>query len=413
MARTFAVKTGDPVTEKLTPYQVNDTCREMFESSKSLLRQQGISPLIDQRTGRLSQPTQDALARLERNARKEADRILAQRPFLTTDQRHRIETAVADSRKKTMSVCQDVNTFSYWEEYRETYFFHPRLSRSLATLKAKDVQIPGRVLRALRHPNPLIITPDARPIVHSDGHTGRILGFYVTGAVAEDYPMAPDAAHRVDFRGSTAYRRSVLRDTHCETANALHIMVVSEVHDEDGRTVADFDVANLTIPLVGEFTLDELVEKTADSFSLGFGIGGVTEERLHTYLRTLSQSVVSHLLYATSRSFEADKQIPDREKLPTKEKKGNKTPPAPSRVYPVGYRMGAAIENNDRRRSMPPLDGPGMPTGRVMPAHIRSPHPHLYRVGPGRSEIDIKFLGPIPVNQHLDDGETTTLHPVR
>jgi hypothetical protein len=44
---------------------------------------------------------------------------------------------------------------------------------------------------------------------------------------------------------------------------------------------------------------------------------------------------------------------------------------------------------------------------------MRSAHLHIYRVGEGRREIDVKWLDPIPVNAAKDDGVTITSHPMR
>ena len=53
----------------------------------------------------------------------------------------------------------------------------------------------------------------------------------------------------------------------------------------------------------------------------------------------------------------------------------------------------------------------GDPTGRVMPPHFRSPHPHRYWMGPGRTPLEVRFLNFVAVNIGRSDpvGET----PVR
>jgi hypothetical protein len=77
----------------------------------------------------------------------------------------------------------------------------------------------------------------------------------------------------------------------------------------------------------------------------------------------------------------------------------------------MGWRVGAAIEDTTRRLVQEEADHAA--TGRKMTPHIRSAHLHLYRVGPGRQEIEMKWLDPIPVNAGADDGKTVTRHKVR
>lgn len=379
-----AGEVGDFPIKSPTPYYLNNTSRAIFERARSALRQYGIGDILDRGTGEVSM---DALRTLSR---------------FHSDSRHGI-----------ISTVRDVNSFNHWESYREVYFFHSKMTSSLMSMKADNATIPGSTLKKLRHINPFIVTPAMPSFTHADGQPGRVMGFYVSGAIAEGYPRSPTSKVEVDFSTPSPYRRSVTFDTNFEDINSLHVMVVSEVLSSDYHEIIDYDICNMTVPVIGEFTLKELTDKTSRSFSWSRDLKGPgsTESR-ENYLSVMSRLVTSHLLYATSRSFECDKPNPTDRPF-TKKKAARKASPPP-RIYPVGYRMGAAIENTYRNAGQPRErdEGVGI-TGRVMPAHIRAPHTHLYRVGPGRSEVDIKFLGPIPVNQHLDDGEITTLHPVR
>jgi hypothetical protein len=90
--------------------------------------------------------------------------------------------------------------------------------------------------------------------------------------------------------------------------------------------------------------------------------------------------------------------------------KGGAKPRKPAKMHQVGYRTGARIEDIVRRIAQ--QRAAGVATGVRLPPHIRAAHAHLYWVGPGRKEIDIKFLDPIPVNLKDDDGSTATVHPM-
>jgi hypothetical protein len=200
----------------------------------------------------------------------------------------------------------------------------------------------------------------------------------------------------------------------------LQVTLTSEVLDRSERNVLDLDMCRLVLPMTEDFTLEGLVEAVADS---GFSwqqsgaeapsARSAREKTERPYLTTMARTAISHLLYACSRTVEiADPPVRGSD---IKRKKG-KTKPARqrSRIHPVGYRMGAAIQDSIRRaQERREKAEPGEGTGRKMPPHIRAPHSHLYWVGPGRQEADIKFLDQIPVNISDDEPEVATIHPMK
>lgn len=306
---------------------------------------------------------------------------------------------------------RDLVPFMFWRRAREIYDVHPSMTQALTAMGSKAV-IPGSVFRRLRHPNPLFITSAGTEVLHADGHPGRVLGFYVTGALSNEYPAVAGYTNQLlDQQGNGSTRRAaVLRDTHDEKANALHAVVASEVLSKDGTRMVDMDMCHITIPMTADFTLDGLVEEVSrGGFRWAPSMQGpVRSGNVEGYLKTMARLVVSHLLYACSRTSEIAEGRNDRP--PVRREKGRPKPPQPAKVHQVGYRTGARIE--DSVRWVREQRASGAATGRTLPPHIRAAHPHLYRVGPGRKEVEIKFLDPIPVNLRDDDGVTATMHPM-
>jgi hypothetical protein len=300
---------------------------------------------------------------------------------------------------------KDVRPYQVWSRYRETYEPHPAMSRALVDMKT-DTTVPGQVFQRLRHPNPMFLLPGAPPLIHADGSPGRIIAMTVTGALTgRDVPRPGSTAALADDAPGNA---SVLLDTHDPNANAYLVQLLSEVHNPEGTQVIETDWCTLTVPITGSFTLEELVERTA-----GEGFSWERYESTHDlrqgYLLTMARVAVSHLLYASSRTVELDDK-PRASRPPAKRVKGAPRPEPSARIRRMGWATGAVIADRVRR---PGSDRPAPGTGRSVRPHIRGAHLHLYRVGPGRQEIDIKWLDPIPVNAGLDDGRTITNHPVR
>lgn len=380
-----------PAREKLSVYYINDTVRQYMEAAEYKLRRSGLFGLV---TG------------LDKDdAAGAADRLMKVRD-------PQVQSLLADT-------VRDSIPFQYWKEAREIYDVHPSMTNALMSM-GSSVTIPGSVFRRLRHPNPFFVTSGGPKLWQVDGNPGRIVGFYVTGAIANEYPRVdegelsfkelnvPGAVFKKD--GS---RAALVRSTTDAMNNALHVMVISEVLTPDRSRVLDFDICHLTIPMTADFTLDDLVsEVSGGGFRWAQGMQGpvIHLGAIENYLQTIARVTVSHLLYACSRTSEIADGKNDRPPVRPGKGKPRTRSGKPGKVHQVGYRIGAKIEDN--MRWVREQREAGVATGRKLPPHIRAAHPHLYRVGPGRKEIDIKFLDPIPVNIKDDDGATATVHPM-
>lgn len=289
-----------------------------------------------------------------------------------------------------------------WEKHRDTYEPHPAMTAELMKLKS-DVKIPGQVLTRLPHINPMFLLPGAPELIHPDGPRGRIIAVTVTGVVSPRYP------YRGTMRPASDSSQGLAVDTNDPEANAFRVMVNSTVLGDDDR-VEDLDCIQFTMPTTGEFTLDGLVEQLVnDAFAWApdVRLQDTTTDTRREYMTTCARAAVAHLLYACSRTVEMDTK--PRSIRPPAARGKPKRPKSP-RVRRLGWVTGAAIADAVRQVR---TGAPGPGTGKSRRPHVRGAHLHLYRVGPGRQEIDIKWLDPIPVNAGKDDGRTITNHPMR
>lgn len=371
-----------PIEDPLTPYGIDQKMRYLLEETVFRLRARGLEGLASGTGDR-----QALIARARMTIPPETEQLF-------------------------WGMVRDSSAYLLWRKHREIYDVHPAMSHSLLRLGSKS-KIPGSVFRRLRHANPYIITSAGIPVTHADGHPGRILGFYVSGAINPDYPQVPGVQIRIRSNptgGGT--RASAPVDSYDKDANSLHVMVTSEVLDQAGEQVIDHDFCHLSIPMTTDFTLDDLIDEVATSgFLWATDMKAPRQEdREKPYLATMARLVVSHLLYACSRTVEiADS--PQRTDSSRKKKGAVRASKQPSIMHRVGYRIGAKIEDSVRHAGG--IRERGAATGFKMPPHIRAPHSHLYWVGPGRQEADIKFLDPIPVNMQGDEPDITTVHPMR
>lgn len=321
------------------------------------------------------------------------------------DLQRRIDRVQPKYQNHVITMGMDSRPYRFWERYRETYEPHPALTRALVDMKT-DTKIPAGVLRRLRHPNPLFLLPGAPPVTFADGNSGRILGVFVIGAVSKRRQTPQDVKLLGDDAPGNA---SVLMDTNEEGINAYHVMAVSEVHDATGSQVVDWDWCHLTVPVREAFTLGELARVTVDDGFSWTATSEPSEDALHAYLLTVARVAVAHLLYACSRTVELDDK-PRASRPPVKRKKGEPKPPASARMRRMGWKLGADIADSVRRMQ---TRTPGTGTGKGRAPHMRGAHLHTYLVGPGRQEVDIKWLDPIPINMNKDDGVTVTRHRMR
>lgn len=370
-----------PIYSEPAPLWILDTIQGHEEAGYAFLKSLGLTDLADFH-GIMTDEQTDRIARIRR-------RLSA-----------KYQEAVG-------SAAMDYQPYSVWLRHREVYEPHPVMSRELVTMRA-DSAVPGDVFQRLRHPNPMFLLSGAPSTRHPDGKPGRILALMFTGAISNAYPTVSGT-----FSEDAPGNGSILVDTTDPLANAYRVTVVSEVHNQEGTRVVDLDWCHLTIPIRAAFTLDELVTHTA--------LGGFrwaedsikelySQESQRNYLLTAARVAVSHLLYACSRTVEVGDK-PRASRPPVVRRPGQPRPPKAARMRRLGWRLGAAIENSVRAAAAG-RDGVAVPTGRRVAPHIRGAHLHLYRVGPGRQEVDLKWLDPIPVNASRDDGVTVTRHRV-
>lgn len=159
------------------------------------------------------------------------------------------------------------------------------------------------------------------------------------------------------------------------------------------RLLLDREEMLIPMPVhIGDWPLEEAMRRVAAEAAAQVGGAAPPMEEMTPEIAPL----LSLLLYLCSEAADYGGSLRPANPRPVKTAKGPRLfPPQRPQVWEVGARLGAALrkayteasekaeEVGDRARPRP---------------HIRRAHWHAYRVGPGRQEIRLHWLPPIPVN---------------
>lgn len=130
---------------------------------------------------------------------------------------------------------------------------------------------------------------------------------------------------------------------------------------------------------------------------------------VNTFLYLQGDPDVVKTIHPGMRPPKKVKQAPNREKL------ARKLDMAEPNVQRIGERFTAAVKLYEIERAK--LQADHTTKGTKCP-HLRAPHPHIYRLGPDRLDVVVKFLGWIGVKgaevpQSLREAFSATITPVK
>jgi hypothetical protein len=297
-----------------------------------------------------------------------------------------INTFAPDLAANVMFTGQDHAALTLWEQNKTIYSIDADLWAELGETD-DSVTIPAGLLTHLPHPDPFVAFPEPLDIPLDNGLVQRVSGFFLTG--------------RRVVGGLGATQQS----THGPGTNAYGLLVCGLVHNPDGSplilTDGVQDIALTRLTIQDGMTIGEMVEESSARFlSLA---DDFTDWQAH--LPAMLRAVMSTLVYlcATNADLRPVPVPPRKTKSGRRVKDTNAT-----RVVEVGYRLGAALREYRSQASGEGSAG----TGRKVAPHVRRSHFHTYRVGPGRAEARVKWLGPINVNLN-GPADRPTVHRVQ
>lgn len=293
-------------------------------------------------------------------------------------------------------------TLAMWQDTKTIYLLDDELWDALADTDPSG-DIPEEVLRRLPHPNPYMAFPAPVSYLAENGDTLRYEGVWITGK-----KPVPDVGEMLCSTADPDVTSLALLFSGYAVDPATGRPSLAQVTGPNGSTykIIDTALSRVSIPLVTESLSEHITRALSTLMDPGdTPSGGKFEDQMlpTSALGDLVRVTVIALVYLCSDESDIGPQQPRR---PVGKKRGqNDTPPT---VYPVGYRIGAAL----RKHRSGERSEPGEPTGRTVAPHIRRAHFHTFRAGVGRTERRVKWLAPIPVN--IEKGiDLPTVHKVR
>lgn len=283
---------------------------------------------------------------------------------------------------------RDWAPMAFWNQHKEIYTMHPGLTRELRATDIND-PIPGEMLRRLPHPDPMFVFPEGISLTMNDGKPGRLVAIQVSGAIISQPGHAK-------FTSTTDPK-----------ANGLYLNARAEVFNDHGKVV-DWDNCHTSIPFSETFTIADLIDRTRSHYTFdGHGVSeGLTDETALSYVRYVTGIALSHLLYVVSREPEIDKPRKTTGVQGSQIKRMSVPVPRPTKLMPVGYRIGAALDAHRRNVEAKPAKSDGA-SGRTVKPHTRKAHFHTVRYGKGRAQSYLDWFPPIPVKQNGPAAEPT------
>jgi hypothetical protein len=286
---------------------------------------------------------------------------------------------------------QDAAVRRLWQQHRIVYDIDQTLWDELGDIDL-DTVIPAGLFTKLPHPNPFIAlpTPVDMPMREGTEETMRLVGFFVVGRATTDEGV-------------------IQVGTHAPNANGMvGLLTASFVLDANGNRIPfdkgsyDMIFNRLTLEVSNDHnvTVNELIKGAVRRFDAYSGANSIKAIPLHL------DACISALIYLCSTNAEL-RPLPASTVRRKAQGRGAAKPP---KVIQVGYQIGAALRAY-RRSETEETAAPG--TGSKKRPHIRRAHFHLYWKGAGRTEPEMKWLSPIPINASDKPARKSTVVKVK
>jgi hypothetical protein len=285
--------------------------------------------------------------------------------------------------REVIYTSQDAAVRRLWQQHRIVYDIDLTLWAELGETDL-DTVVPAGLFAKLPHPDPFVAipTPIRMPLRDGSDESMLLVGFFVVGRANTSDTV------------QTQWDGVMQVSTHAPNTNGmLGLLTASYVLDRNGDRISIGDgqydmVFNRMTLEVGndtDVTMNDLIKGVIRRFDAYSGANSLMSIPAHI------NACVSALIYLCSTNAEL-RPLPASTARRKAKGRGAAKPP---KVIQVGYQVGAALKAY-RRAEASEAAAPG--TGGKKRPHIRRAHFHLYWKGAGRTEPEMKWLSPIPIN---------------
>lgn len=282
-----------------------------------------------------------------------------------------------------------------WSRYRYVCDVDPDLWVDLGDANESD-DVPTDTFDWFPYPDPFIAFPESLDIRHGR-ETMRVVGMYV-------------AARSPVRAGEGGMGRAACSMSIPDHGPILVTFIGLMFNPDGSRVMVDTNMQDITFTRVTlEMPEDHETVTVGALIDIAISAQSPFASADPESLRLMIRRAVSLLLYlcATNADTEPLTKAIGNGAVRRLKSRGTRNAKAP-KLIGVGYRIGAAIR--DYRHRDTTTQGSG--AGRTVAPHVRRPHRHIFRYGPGWSKRRIKYLGFIEVNMSGDLDKPTVV-PVK
>lgn len=292
--------------------------------------------------------------------------------------------------REVQFAAQDAHALRLWQKFKVVYAIDSGL---LAELGDTDdaTTVPSGLWSQLPHPDPFVALPEPLALpIPEENLVQWVDGFWITGS------------HKV------SEGKFVGVSTHAPTAGEqISLLISARVMNPDGRPFLSRqghgDMNWTRITLESGRTVGDMVSQTQNRF-VSTSAGVEWRRDVPILIRKLI-SVLIYLCASNADMVAVPTGPPRRAKG-----KGGARPTRGPKVIATGFTVGAAIR---AYRATAAGGERGPATGRHVAPHIRRAHFHTYRIGPGRTGSEVKWLLPFGINMGDGKQTKTTVHEVK
>jgi hypothetical protein len=285
---------------------------------------------------------------------------------------------------------------AYWrKEGRQVLAIHPDLLAEVRVATSAKVQ--PEIYRTIPFLSPMVVFADPPKIQSwsSEDEVVQVIGFFIHGRSHNERFIA----HELDQKLNDG---ELILSSHDPDMQKLGLVIVTEIFDKETGNSKTFEYNRTSLDMSKSQSIDEIANGLVQTYNwVDMGVGtGATRQSRESFLRNIYSLALGSIMYLCSTVLDAE--VVPKSRIQRAQGKQRK----PIKLTNIGWKIGPALSLLRREHER---GKKSIPTGRVMPPHMRRCHFRVVWTGSGRTIPKTVFIAPHWVNRHLlaDDGPTT------
>jgi hypothetical protein len=290
---------------------------------------------------------------------------------------------------------------AYWrKEGRQVLAIHPDLLAEVRVATSAKVQ--PEIYRTIPFLSPMVVFADPPKIQSwsSEDEVIEVIGFFIHGRSFQTRFVGADLNFTV--KEQALNDGTLILSSHDPDMTKLGLVIVTEIFDKVTGDSKTFEYNRTGLDMSRSQSIDEIANELVQTYNwVDMGIGtGATRQSREKFMRDIYSLALGSIMYLCSTVL--DTEVVPKSRIQRVQGKQRK----PMKLTNIGWKVGPALSRLRREHER---GKKSIPTGRVMPPHMRRCHFRVVWTGSGRTIPKTVFIAPHWVNRHLlaDDGPTT------